>query len=61
VSRLRRLEPVDVLALFALVLIAVGVSLRVGVDVALIVVGALLLAYAVLVSRSEQPEQEVST
>ena len=47
-----RIDPLDALALIGLVFIAAGVAVRWGADIAAIVVGAAVLAYTILVTRS---------
>lgn len=48
------LSPIDVLAIVGLSLLALGVGLRFGVDLALALIGGALLLYAILASRSSE-------
>lgn len=48
-----RISVIDGVAVIGLVALAVGVGFRFGPDIALALVGALLLLYAILASRSE--------
>ncbi len=48
------LATVDLLAILGVLLLAIGVAIRLGPDIAVAVVGCLLLVYAVLASRQEQ-------
>ena len=49
----RNIDPLDALTLVGLVLLASGVGIRLGADIAIALVGALLIVYAVAASRSE--------
>ena len=44
---------VDAIAIIGLAALAIGVGIRVGADIAIALVGALLLLYAIFASRSE--------
>lgn len=53
-NRLRLpLASIDILAIVGLALLALGVGIRFGADLAIGLVGLLLLVYAILASRSE--------
>lgn len=45
-------DPLDALAVLGVTLLAVGVAFRWGADLAVALVGLLLLVYAILASRS---------
>ncbi len=47
------LATVDILAIVGLLLLAFGVGIRFGPDLAIGLIGLLLLVYAILASRSE--------
>lgn len=56
--RLARVSPIDALALVGLSMLALGVGVRLGWDVALALVGTLLLVLAVVTTiRSEEVPQ----
>ena len=46
---------IDAIAIIGLAALAIGVGFRVGADIAIALVGALLLLYAIFASRSEAP------
>lgn len=50
-------DPLDVLALLGVAILTIGVGM-VFIPAALVVLGALLLVYAILASRSPAPPQE---
>jgi hypothetical protein len=47
------LATVDFIAILGTLLLAIGVAVRLGPDIAVALVGGLLLVYAVLASRTE--------
>jgi hypothetical protein len=49
------LAPADLLAVVGVALLAGGIALRFGTDLAAIVVGALLTLYAIALASQEQP------
>lgn len=49
------LATVDLVAILGVLLLAIGIAVRLGPDIAVAVVGGLLLLYAVIASRQEPP------
>ena len=47
------LATVDLVAILGVLLLAIGIAVRLGPDIAVAVIGGLLLIYAVLASRQE--------